>query len=115
MANGGNGIFEATTTKVGCYCYVQNCHGDEDGIGCWNCVDLAMKKGDFPTDDVEPGVCRFDCDICKCSCQATFAEKKRHTISNGLKKNAMKCNPVEQREVQREGSRSLFFDDNYTV
>ena len=29
VANGGDGIFEATTTKVGCYCYVQNCHGDE--------------------------------------------------------------------------------------
>ena len=43
-ANGGDGIFEATTTKVGCYCYVQNCHGDEDGIGCWNCVDLSRQQ-----------------------------------------------------------------------
>ena len=42
-ANGGNGKFEAAATKVGCYCWVQNCFGDRDGIGCWKCVDLAMQ------------------------------------------------------------------------
>ena len=33
-ANDGDGKFEATATKVGCYCYGQNCFGDEYGIGC---------------------------------------------------------------------------------
>ena len=40
--------------KVGCYCYSQNCFGDEAGIGCW-CVELAMEKGD-PVKEVEPRV-----------------------------------------------------------
>jgi hypothetical protein len=53
--------------------------------------------------------------------RATFVENKRHIIANGLKKNAMKCMPIETRESQREGGRSLFFDyvrnnlDNYSV
>jgi hypothetical protein len=109
-ANGGNGKFEATETKVGCYCWGQNCFGDRDGIGCWKCVDLVMKEGELLTDVVEPGVCRFDCDVCRCSCQATFMENKHHTIANGLKKNAKKCKPIETRESRREGSRLLFFD-----
>ena len=122
-ANGGDGKFEATETKVGCYCWGQNCFGDRDGIGCWKCVDLAMEeKGELSADVVEPGVCRFNCNVCRCRCQCTFVENKRHTIANGLKKNEMKKNkPVETRESQREGGRSLFFDyvknnlDNYSV
>ena len=121
-ANGGDGKFEATATKVGCYCWGQNCFGDRDGIGCWKCVNLAM-KGDVEllADAVETRVCCFACDVCLCSCQATFMENKRHTIANGLKKNELKCKPVETRESQREGGRSLFFDyvrnnlDNYSV
>jgi hypothetical protein len=72
-------------------------------------------------DVVEPGVCRFDCDVCRCSCQCTFVENKRHTIANGLKKNGMKNKPIETQESQREGGRSLFFEyvrnnlDNYSV
>jgi hypothetical protein len=48
-------------------------------------------------------------------------ENKRHTIANGLKKNEAKRKPVETRESQREGGRSLFFDyvrnnlDNYSI
>jgi len=48
-------------------------------------------------------------------------ENKRHTIANGLKKNGMKNKPIETRESQREGGRSLFFDyvrnnlDNYSI
>ena len=64
-ANGGDGTFEATETKVGCYCWGQNCFGDMDGIGCWKCVDLAMEeKGELSADVVELGVCCFDCDVC---------------------------------------------------
>jgi hypothetical protein len=72
-------------------------------------------------DVVEPGVCRFDCDVCRCSCQCTFVENKRHTIANGLKKNGMKNKPIETQESQREGGRLLFFEyvrnnlDNYSV
>jgi hypothetical protein len=96
--------------KVGCYCWGQNCFGDRDGIGCWKCNDLAMEEGELSADAVEPGVCRFDCDVCRCSCQCTFVENKRHTIANGVKMNAMKSKPIETRETQREGGRSLFFD-----
>jgi hypothetical protein len=120
-ANGGDGKFKATETKVGCYCWGKNCFGDRDGIGCWKCVDLAMKEGELSADAVETGVCRFDCDVCRCSCQATFVKNKCHTIANGHKKNAMKCKPIETRESQREGGRSLLSDyvknnlDNYSV
>jgi len=50
-----------------------------------------------------------------------FVENKRHTIANGLKKNGMKNKPIETRESQRKGGRSIFFDyvrnnlDNYSV
>jgi len=80
-----------------------------------------MEEGELWADAVEPGICRFDCDVCRCSCQCTFVENKRHTIANGLKKNAMKYKPIESRESQREGGCSLFFDyvrnnlDNYSV
>ena len=80
-----------------------------------------MEEGELLADAVEPGVCRFDCDVCQFSCQCTFVENKRHTIANGLKKNAMKNKPIEIRESQREGGRSLFFDyvrnslDNYSI
>jgi hypothetical protein len=65
-ANGGDGKFEATETKVGCYCWGQNCFGDKYGIGCWNCVNLARMKegGELSADAVETGVCHFDCDVC---------------------------------------------------
>jgi len=59
--NGGNGKFEATANKVGCYCFGQNCYGDDDGIGCWWCVVLARRKDDLPSIEVELGVCQFDC------------------------------------------------------
>jgi hypothetical protein len=114
-ANGGDEKFVATETKVGCYCYGQNCIGDKDGIGCWRCVDLAMKEGEFLADAVETGFCRFDCNICQCSCQATFKENKRHTIANGLKKNAVKSKPIKTRKSQREGGRSVFFNTSRTV
>ncbi len=102
-ANSSDGKFEATETKVGCYCYGQNCFGDKDGIGCWKCIDLAMKEGEFLADAVETGVCHFDCNVCRCSCQATLEENKHHTITNGLKKNAEKSKPIKTRESQREG------------
>ena len=120
-ANGGDGVFEPIQMKVGCYCFSQNCFGDESGIGCWRCVELACEKGD-PVDDVEPGVCRFGCSICACSCQATFEESKRNQISNALRKNAEKgSNPIKSAESKREGGRSLYHDyvmnklDNYSV
>jgi hypothetical protein len=120
-ANGGDGKLEVTETKVRCYCWGQKCFGDRDGIGCWKCVDLAMEEGELSANAVEPGVCRFDCDVCRCSCQCTFVENKRHTIANGLKKNAMKYKPIETCESQMEGGHSLFFDyvrnnlDNYSI
>jgi len=38
-----------------------------------------MEEGELSADAAEPGVCRFDCDVCRCSCQCTFVENKRHT------------------------------------
>ena len=48
-------------------------------------------------------------------------ENKRHTIANGLKKNAEKSKPIKTHESQREGGCSVFFNyvknilDNYSV
>ncbi len=86
-ANGGDGKLEAVVNKVGCYCFGQNCYGDDDGIGCWWCVDMARRKDDLPSVEVKPGVCQFDCPICKCNCQVTFHENKHHIIANGLEKS----------------------------
>jgi hypothetical protein len=61
--NGGDGKFESTANKVGCYCFGQNCYGNDDGIGCWWCVVLARRKDNLPSVEVEPGVCQFDCHI----------------------------------------------------
>ncbi len=80
-----------------------------------------MEKGNYPSNEVEPGVCRFDCNICKCNCQATFDQSKCNQISDGLRKNAEKAKPIVLLESWREGSCSLFFDyiknnlDNYSV
>ena len=95
-------MFEPLETKVGCYCYSQNCFGDESGIGRWRCVELAMEKDD-PIDKVEPGVCRYGCSICACACQATFEESKRNQILNALWKNAEKSSkPINTAESKRE-------------
>jgi hypothetical protein len=109
-ADDGDGVFQPTETKVGCYCFGQNCYGDKDGIGCWWCVELAMEKCNAPSDEVEPGVCRFNCNVCKCICQVTFEESRRNQISNALTKNTEKTKPIETLESQREGGRSLFFN-----
>jgi hypothetical protein len=75
--NGGDGKFKATETKVGCYCWGQNCFGDRDGIGCWKCFNLAMKgEVELLADAVETRECCFACDVCLCSCQATLMENK---------------------------------------
>ncbi len=80
-----------------------------------------MEKGD-PVKEIEPGVCRFGCAICECSCQATFEESKRNQISNALQRNAEKVKkPIKTAESKREGGRSLYHDyvknklDNYAV
>jgi hypothetical protein len=107
-ADGGGGRFEPLETKVGCYCFNQNCFGDESRIGCWWCVELAMEKRDVP-DEVEPGVCHFECNICRCACQAMFDESKRCQISNGIKKK-MELKPVELHQSKSKGGCLLFFD-----
>ena len=103
-------MFEPVEMKVECYCYSQNCFGDEAGIGCCWCVELAMEKGD-PVEEVEPGVCRFGCAICGCSCHATFELEGpqvrfppfffRIEKTNGLKFHVTRC--FDSRE-----SKSLF-------
>ncbi len=110
-ANGGDGKFEAAANKVGCYCYGQNCYGDDDGIGCWWCVELARRKDDLPSVEVEPGVCQFDCPICKCNCQATFHENKHHMIANGLEKIAkQQIKPSKTCESLNKGGCLLYFN-----
>jgi hypothetical protein len=120
-ADGGDGRFEPLEIKVGHYCFDQKCYGDESGIRCWWCVKLATEKwGDVP-DEIEPGVCRFNCSICKCNCQATFEESKHNQILNGQWKNVDKGTPIKMAELKRKGGWLLFFDyvknnlDNYSV
>ena len=89
----------------------QNCYGNDDGIGCWWCVVLARRKDDLPFVEVEPGVCQFDCHICKCNCQATFQENKRHTIANGLEKSAkQRTKPSETRKSLNKEGRLMYFN-----
>jgi hypothetical protein len=107
-ANDGNGKFDPPSNKSGCYCFCQNCFGDENGIGCWYCVELAMERG--------PGVpglrvCQFDCPICKCICQVIFEENKRYTIAASLKKIEMQESGTKLKtKIERatEGRQSFF-------
>ena len=55
-ANDGDGKFEATAKKVGCNCYGKNCFGNKYSIGFLYCVDLAMKIGEFPANEVGTGI-----------------------------------------------------------
>jgi hypothetical protein len=70
-------------------------------------------KGGVPSYNVgvEPGVCRFNCDICRCACQATFDNSKRYQISNGLKLiMEKKSKPIKLPESKNKGGCLLFFD-----
>ncbi len=77
-------------------------------------------RSDVP-DKVEPGVCHFEWNICRCACQATFEKSKRYQISNGIKKKMEKSKPIESHESKSKGDLSLFFDyvknslDNHSV
>ncbi len=102
-ADEGDCRFERLETKVGCYCFNQNCFGDESRIGCWWCVELVTEKGGDVPDEIEPGVCHFNCRICKCDRRVTFEESKHNQISNGLRKNAEKGKPIKMAESKREG------------
>jgi hypothetical protein len=98
--------------KVGCYCFGQSCFGNKSGIGCWRCVELAREKGDDPP-EVEPSLCWFKCEVCLCSCQATFNEdNKQHTIAQSLFKNSNQGEKVssKSRESKNKEGQSLFFD-----
>ena len=108
LANDGNGKFNPPSNKSGCYCFCQNCFGNENGFGCWYCIELAMERG--------PGVpglrdCQFDCPICKCICQVLFEENKRHTIAASLKKIEMQESGTKlktKNERATEGRHSFF-------
>ena len=115
--DGGDGKIKGVVDKSGCYCFFQNCFGDEDGIGCWRCFELARTtKSDEdaqPSGEMAQGICRFECDVCRCDCQVTFDECKRQTIATGLTKNALKNSKttvVKKKEAQRAGGRSLWFE-----
>jgi hypothetical protein len=88
-ANSGDGKFEAAVNKVGCYCFGQNCYGNDDGIGCWWCVEMVRRKDNLPAVEV----CQFDCPICKCNCQAIFHENKCQTIAKWF---VEKCKAADQ-------------------
>ena len=72
---------------------------------------LARRKDNLPSVEVEPGVCQFDCHICKCNYQATFQENKRHTIANGLEKSAkQRTKPSETRKSLNKEGCSMYFN-----
>jgi hypothetical protein len=114
-SNGGDGKFLAAEMKVGCYCLGQNCFGNKEGIKCWWCAKLTQEKGGFLLEvelGLEPCLCRFECDMCLCNCQATFNEDKQHTITKSLFKNSMQGEKVSSKfckSKNKEGC-SLFFN-----
>ena len=63
-------------------------------------MQMAQEKGDAPA-EAEPGICRFECDVCMCSCQVTFDESKRHTIAKGMSKNAIKGGEECEQKAQK--------------
>ena len=94
--DGGDGKFNGVSTTHGCYCFAQEYHGNDFGVGCWYCVALVEKNGRAPGTGAK--VCQFDCNICTtirngkkvagCTCQATFDRHRRQMIGLSLKKTA---------------------------
>ena len=84
-ANGGDGKFKGKATKHACYAYLQNCHGNPNGIGCVLCAEKAS-AGEKPSEGGAHGVCAFDCDACASSCQVVFDNDKRQTIATSILK-----------------------------
>ena len=72
-------------------------------------MELARRKDDAPSVEVELGVCQFDCPICKCNCQATFHKNKRHAIANGFVKSA-KHQTSETLKSLNKGGCLLYFN-----
>jgi hypothetical protein len=76
---------------------------------------LTQEKGGFLLEvelGLEPCLCRFECDMCLCNCQATFNEDKQHTITKSLFKNSMQGEKVSSKfckSKNKEGC-SLFFN-----
>ena len=104
MANGGDGKFEATERKVGCYCWGQNCFGDRDGIGYWNCINLTMEECELLYNEVEPGVCHFQCMLMQLP--SNLCEKQ---ASHHCQWTEEECNEVQAHQVLQvtEGGWSL--------
>ncbi len=102
---------KGVATKTGCYCYDQNCHGDENGIGCWKCTKLAF-SGVAPSmlDETVLGfLCRIGRDVCHCVCQVTFDESRRYTISNAIMSEVQTASR-ETQELLDKGGCTLFFN-----
>ena len=104
-AEGGDGKFDGKCARKGCFCFSNDCHGNPNGKGCWNCKLLA-NNGAVPVTSV-PGYCGFDCDICShgpdpdqrgCMCQVTFDESQRQKIATAVAKNKMQ----EAKKVKKE-------------
>jgi hypothetical protein len=72
---------------------------------------MARRKDNLPSVEVGPGVCQFDCPICKCNCQATFHESKHHTIANGLEKSVkQQTKPSKTCKLLNKGGCLLYFN-----
>ncbi len=61
---------------------------------------------------MEPGLCRFKCEVCLCSCQARFNEDKRHTIVHSLFKSSKQEEKVSSKSCESKNTEGwlLFID-----
>lgn len=86
-----------SSANTGCFCFRINCHGKQDGSGCYLCEEKAKMKEQPPV-STKPGVCVWGCPVCACHCSCTFSEKNRMTIGMGWRKQKEKESKMAQKE-----------------
>lgn len=86
----------STSANTGCFCFRINCHGKQDGSGCYLCEAKAKEMA--PPISTKPGLCMWGCAVCACHCSCTFSDKHRMTIAMGWKKTKEK----ESKRLQEE-------------
>ena len=97
----------SSSANTGCFCFRINCHGNQDGSGCYLCEEKANNK--VPPISNKPGICRWGCDVCACHCSCTFSEKYRMTIALGWKKTKEK-ESKQEKPVAAESEEGTLWD-----
>ncbi len=82
LAGGGDGKFIAISALYSCCCLLNNFRSHQGGYGCFDSIRKAA-DGKTPVEQ-GPGVCGFDCMVCKCDCRCVFMQHSQQKIATGV-------------------------------